>query len=78
MQFLFRLLIIYLVYKIVVILLRRGIEYYRAYKTVQRRRRQGPTMRRGDDYNIGAFDIEDAKFEEIQPGKDEKTGSPKS
>ena len=71
MYILFRLLIIYLVYKIITILLRKGVQYYRAYRSVQAKRRQGPRVRRRDDYNLGAFEIEDAKFEEIQPGKDD-------
>ena len=71
MQFLFRLLIIYLIYKIVVILLRKGVQYYLAFKSLRKRQKQGPTVRRAKDYNLGAFEIEDAKFEEIQPGKDD-------
>lgn len=71
MQFLFKLIIIYLVYKIVTILLRKGVAYYQAYKSVKRRRQREQAVRRGQDYNIGAFDIEDAKFEEIKPGNDD-------
>lgn len=71
MQFLFRLLIIYLVYKIVAILLRKGVQYYRAFKSVQQSQQRGPKVRRGEEYNLKAFEIEDAKFEEIRPGKDD-------
>ncbi|MBW7995397.1 MAG: hypothetical protein FVQ81_02265 [Candidatus Glassbacteria bacterium] len=71
MQILFKMLIIYLVYKVVTILLRKGVSFYRAFKSVQNRKRAEHAVRRGQDYNIRAFDIEDAKFEEIKPGKDD-------
>ncbi len=71
MQILFKLILIYLVYKIVTILLRKGVAYFQAFKTIQRRRRGKQAVRRGEHYNIGAFDIEDAKFEEIKPGRKE-------
>ena len=68
-QMLIKMILIYLVYKIVAILLRKGVMYYQVFKTIQRRRSRNQAVRRGEDYNLGAFDIEDAKFEEIKPGR---------
>lgn len=70
MQILFKLLIIYLVYKLLTILIRKGVTYYRAYRSIQQRKRAEQAMRKGKDLNIGAFEIEDAKFEEIKPGQE--------
>ncbi len=69
MQILIKLILIYLVYKIVAVLLRKGVTYYQAFRNVQRRRGGKQAVHRGEDYNIRAFDIEDAKFEEIKPGQ---------
>ncbi len=69
MHILIKLIFIYLVYKIATILLRKGVTYYQAFRTIQRRRARSQAMRRGKDYNLRAFDIEDAKFEEIKPGR---------
>jgi len=69
MHILIKIIFLYLVYKIVTVLLRKGVTYYQAFRNVQRRRKRKQAVPRGEDYNIRAFEIEDAKFEEIKPGR---------
>ncbi|OGG00007.1 MAG: hypothetical protein A2Z86_03040 [Candidatus Glassbacteria bacterium GWA2_58_10] len=73
--FLFRLLIIYLIYRIITILIRKAVMYYRAYTALQQKRRKmAEAAWRKEDVNLKAFDIEDARYEEIKPGPEEKSG----
>ena len=69
-QFAFRLLIIYLVFKLISFLVSKAVFYYRAYKAIQSKKRE-QEVRRRREVNIGAFDIEDAKYEEIAPGQED-------
>ena len=73
--FIFRLLIIYLIYRIITILIRKALLYYRAYAALQQKRRKmSESVRRKEDFNLRAFDIEDAEYEEIKPGPEKKSG----
>ena len=73
--FIFRLLIIYLIYRIVTILIRKAILYFRAYAALQQKRRKmAESAGRKEDFNLRAFDIEDAEYEEIKPSPEKKSG----
>ncbi|MFH1071188.1 MAG: hypothetical protein V1794_16335 [Candidatus Glassbacteria bacterium] len=69
LQFIFRIIIIYLIYKLITVLISKGISYYRAYQALQRRAQEQKIRQR--EVNIRAFDIEDADYEEITPGKED-------
>jgi len=65
-----KLIIIYLIYRLTKILIRKSIMYYRAYKVLKQKRREQAVGRK-KDFNIQAFDIEDAEYEEIKPGSED-------
>jgi hypothetical protein len=67
---LIKLIIIYLIYRLVTILVRKSVMYYRAYKTLKRKRQEQAVARK-KDFNIQAFDVEDAEYEEIKPGSED-------
>ena len=65
-----KLIIIYLIYRLIKILIRKSLMYYRAYKVLKQKRREQAVSRK-KDFNIQAFDIEDAEYEEIKPGSED-------
>jgi predicted membrane protein len=64
--FIYRLIIIYLIYKLVTILIRKAFSYYLAYKEMKKRQRS-QAVNFKQDVNLRAFEIEDAHFEEVKP-----------
>lgn len=69
MNFIIKLVVIYLVYRLITILIRKSVMYYRAYKALKQKRRKQAVARK-KDFNIQAFDVEDADYEEIKPGSE--------
>lgn len=69
MNFIIKLIVIYLVYRLITILIRKSVMYYRAYKALKQKRREQAVARK-KDFNIQAFDVEDADYEEIKPGSE--------
>ena len=69
MNFIIKLVVIHLVYRLISILIRKSIMYYRAFKTLKQKRREQAVARK-KDFNIQAFDVEDADYEEIKPGSE--------
>ncbi len=63
-------IIIYLIYRLVTILIRKSVMYYRVYKALKQKRREQAVARKRD-FNIQAFDVEDAEYEEIKPGSED-------
>ena len=66
MQIIVKLIILYLVFRLLLYLLRKGAYYYRAYRVVQLKKRQQAAMSRKENFNLNAFDVEDADYEEIK------------
>jgi len=69
-NFIIKVIIIYLIYRLVTILIRKSVMYYRAYKALKQKRREQAIARK-KDFNIQAFDVEDAEYEEIKPGSED-------
>ena len=69
MNFIIKLIVIYLVYRLITILIRKSVMFYRAYKALKQKRREQAVARK-KDFNIQAFDVEDADYEEIKPGSE--------
>jgi hypothetical protein len=69
-SFIIKVIIIYLIYRLVTILIRKWVMYYRAYKVLKQKRREQAIARKRD-FNIQAFDVEDAEYEEIKPGSED-------
>jgi len=44
--------------------------YYRAYRTLKRKQ-QEQAVQRKSNFNLNAYDVEDAEFEEIKPGQED-------
>jgi len=65
MHIIVRLIILYIIIRLLLYLLRKGAYYYRAYRTAQLKRRQQAAMHRKQGFNLKAFDVEDADYEEI-------------
>ncbi|MEA2063798.1 MAG: hypothetical protein U9P14_08890 [Gemmatimonadota bacterium] len=66
----FKIIIFYLIFRLVWFIISKGALYYRAYRQIrQRQRAQQAAMERKRDFNLQAFDVEDAEYEEIKPGK---------
>ena len=63
-------IIIYLIYRLVTILIRKSVMYYRVYKALKQKHREQAVARKRD-FNIQAFDVEDAEYEEIKPGSED-------
>lgn len=70
MNFIIKLIIIYLIYRLITFLIRKSVMYYRAYKVLKQKRREQAVARK-KDFNIQAFDVEDAEYEEIKPGSED-------
>ena len=76
MVLIFRIIFLYIVFylliRLVTVLLQKGRMYLRAYKEIQRKKReherQSVDMRK-DNLNLRAFDVEDARYEEIKTDK---------
>jgi len=66
MQIIVKLIILYLLFRLFLYLLRKGAYYYRAYRVAQLRKRQQKAVRRKENFNLNAFDVEDADYEEIK------------
>jgi len=69
-NFFIKAIIIYLIYRLVTILIRKSVMYYRAYKALKQKHREQAVARKRD-FNIQAFDVEDAEYEEIKPGSED-------
>lgn len=69
-NFFIKAIIIYLIYRLVTILMRKSVMYYRAYKALKQKHREQAVARKRD-FNIQAFDVEDAEYEEIKPGSED-------
>jgi len=69
LNFIIKLIVIYLVYRLITILIRKSVMFYRAYKALKQKRREQAVARK-KDFNIQAFDVEDADYEEIKPGSE--------
>ena len=67
--FLFRLLIIYLVFRLVMFVVKRAVVYYNTYRQIQERNRrynmQNQQKSREDKLDLQKFDVEDADFVEV-------------
>ncbi|MBN2289583.1 MAG: hypothetical protein JXQ83_09655 [Candidatus Glassbacteria bacterium] len=51
-------------------LVHKGAYYYRAYRTAQLNKRQREAMSRKQRFNLEAFDVEDADYEEIKQDRE--------
>ncbi len=69
-NFFIKAIIIYLIYRLVTIQIRKSVMYYRAYKALKQKHREQAVARKRD-FNIQAFDVEDAEYEEIKPGSED-------
>ena len=65
-----KLVIIYLIYRLFSVLIQRSVMYYRAYRTLKRKQ-QEQAVQRKSNFNLNAYDVEDAEFEEIKPGQED-------
>ena len=67
MQFIVKLIILYLIFRLILFLLSKAAYYYRAYRQAQLKKKQRASMYRKQELNLNAFDVEDAEYEEIKP-----------
>ncbi|HUU28227.1 MAG TPA: hypothetical protein VM123_10480 [archaeon] len=72
-KIIFNIIILYLIYRLITILIRKGIMYYRVYRAVKQKRRE-QAVNYKSDLNLQAFDVEDAQFEEVEPGSKKSSG----
>ena len=67
--FLFRLLIIYLVFRLVMFVVKKAVVYYHTYRQIQERNRrynmQNQQKPREDNFDLQKYDVEDAEFIEV-------------
>ena len=70
MHIIVKIIIFYLLFRLLLFILKKGAYYYRAYRVAQLRKRQQSTVRRKQDLNLSAFDVEDADYEEIKQDRD--------
>ncbi len=66
MQIIFKIIILYLLFRLLMYILQKGAYYYRVYRMAQLRKRQQAAVRRKQGLNLSAFDVEDADYEEIK------------
>lgn len=71
-RIIFLYILFYLLIRLVTVLLRKGRMYYRAYRELQRRRHEQAFHARREDLNLRAFDVEDARYEDIKGGEKDK------
>ena len=67
-RIIFYYIIFYLLIRLVTVLMHKGKMYVRAYREVQRRKREQSVRASQDNLNLRAFDVEDAHYEEIKGG----------
>jgi hypothetical protein len=67
-----RIILLYLAFYITIRLVRailqKGRMYYQAWCRVQRKRQENRVNTTRENLNLKAFDVEDARYEEIKPG----------
>jgi len=61
-------IVFYLLIRLVTTLVQKGRMYYQAWRRVQQRRHERPVRPPNENLNLRAFDVEDARYEEIKPG----------
>ncbi len=75
MVIIIRVILLYLAFYIAIrlirALLRKGRMYYQAWCKVQQKRHDTKVHMQRENLNLRAFDVEDARYEEIKPGAGE-------
>ena len=66
MHFIVKIIIFYLIFRLILFLLRKGVFYYQAYRRAQLKKRKQASVYRKRELNLSAFDVEDAEYEEIK------------
>ncbi|MEA1997118.1 MAG: DUF6019 family protein [Gemmatimonadota bacterium] len=67
-----KIIIFIILYYLIKYLLKKGLMYYRAYKSIQRKSREQRVNDRSS-LNLRAFEVEDARYEEVDAGSEDKT-----
>lgn len=66
MHIIVKLIIFYLIFRLIMYLLRKGIYYYQAYRSAMLRKHRQEAVQHKQSLNLKAFDVEDADYEEIK------------